>query len=498
VELPSPETAARALTGIQTSWSVCSRGALAGGPGLADPSRVLTPVETMLHLRSLPIFDGLTTRQLMDLALVVGEEDHAAGATVVREGEFSDGLYLVVDGRVQISKGGRPLSELGPRSFFGEIAIFEGAARSATAQAVVRTRLLRLGRAELLRLMEEFPGIAIGVCQNLSRRVRELSKKCSTEAWLARLDPGGDGSRRATPRPGARRAGRALRRCAQINRPEVDDVEAAFFSGDLYPERTREFVMAVVRAKRLRWFQLFGAGVDHPFFQGLLERGIRLTTASGASAVPIAQTVALFLLAFSRDLRRWLDAQERRAWEPRPVGDLQGQVLGVVGLGPIGLEMARLGLALRMRVIGVRRTPRGDEPCETLPLSRLHELLAVADALVLAAPLTEETRGLIGAAELAQLKPDAVLVNVARGALVDEAALLAALEAGRLAGAYLDVFEQEPLPQTSRLWSLPNVFVTPHASGQTAGNDERAAAIFIENLARYHRGEALLNEVLRR
>ena len=182
VELPSHETAARALHGdpdelvrLLAAATASAGSALAGGPELADPSRVLTPVETMLHLRSLPIFDGLTTRQLMDLALVVGEEDHAAGATVVREGEFSDGLYLVVDGRVQISKGGHPLSELGPRSFFGEIAIFEGAARSATAQAVVRTRLLRLGRAELLRLMEEFPGIAIGVCQNLSRRVRELS-----------------------------------------------------------------------------------------------------------------------------------------------------------------------------------------------------------------------------------------------------------------------------------------------------------------------------------
>jgi CRP-like cAMP-binding protein len=131
----------------------------------------------MLHLRSLPIFTGLTTRQLMDLALAVSEEDHPAGADIVREGDFSDCLYLVVDGRVQVTKSGKLLAEQGPRSFFGEIAIFEGAARSATVQAAVPTRVLRLGRTELIRLMEEFPGIAVGVCQNLSRRVRELSDR---------------------------------------------------------------------------------------------------------------------------------------------------------------------------------------------------------------------------------------------------------------------------------------------------------------------------------
>jgi len=176
VELPSPESAARALLEDPDELvRLLAAGALAAESQLADPNRVLTRFETVLHLRSLPIFERLTTRQLMDLAQAVSEEDHAGGATIVTEGEFSDGLYLVVDGRVRISKGGRQLQELGPNSFFGEIAIFEGAARSATAQAVVPTRLLRLGRAELLRLMEEFPGIAIAICQNLSSRVRALS-----------------------------------------------------------------------------------------------------------------------------------------------------------------------------------------------------------------------------------------------------------------------------------------------------------------------------------
>ena len=273
-------------------------------------------------------------------------------------------------------------------------------------------------------------------------------------------------------------------------------VEIAFFSGDLYPERTRDFVLAVVQAKQLRWLQTFSAGVDHPWFQSLRARGVLLTTGSGAAAVPIAQTVLLYLLALSRDLPGWLDAQRRQAWEPHPVAELEGRTLGVLGLGPIGLEVARLGVALRMRVIGLRRTPRGDEPCETWPLSRLHELLPRADALVLALPLGEGTRRIVGARELALLPRGAWLVNVGRGELVDETALVRALESGHLGGAGLDVFEVEPLPSTSPLWRLPNVIVTPHSSGVSPGNLERAGGIFLENLGRWLRGEPLRNAVV--
>jgi phosphoglycerate dehydrogenase-like enzyme len=271
-------------------------------------------------------------------------------------------------------------------------------------------------------------------------------------------------------------------------------VEIAFFSGDLFPERTRDFVLTLAKSKRLRWLHTFSAGVDHPWFRSLRERGVRITTSSGAAAVPIAQTVALYLLALSRNLPAWFEAQRRRAWEPHEVQDLQGLVLGVLGLGPIGLEVARLGAALRMRVIGLRRKARGDEPCETWPLSRLHELLPRADAVVLALPLTEGTRHILDASAIAVMKPGAVLVNVGRGELVDEPALAAALEKGALRGAGLDVFEKEPLPSESSLWSLPGVIVTPHASGRTAGNSARAELIFLDNLGRFSRGEALLNE----
>jgi D-2-hydroxyacid dehydrogenase (NADP+) len=279
-------------------------------------------------------------------------------------------------------------------------------------------------------------------------------------------------------------------------RGDVAAVELAFLSGDLYPERVRPFVLAVRDAPRLRWLHTFSAGVDNPWFQVLRQKGIRLTTSSGAQAVPIAHTVLLYLLALSRDLPAWMDAQRRRAWEPHELVDLQGLVLGVVGLGPIGLEVARLGGALGMRVVAARRTPRGDEPCETWPLARLDELCALADALVLALPLTDDTRHLLDARRLARMKRGAWLVNVGRGALVDESALAEALRSGPLGGAGLDVFEVEPLPAGSPLWDAPNVLVTPHNSGDTPSNWPRASAIFLDNLGRYVRGEALRNEVL--
>lgn len=273
-------------------------------------------------------------------------------------------------------------------------------------------------------------------------------------------------------------------------------VDVAFFSGDAYPGLTREVALAMRAATGLRWVHTFSAGVDNVWFQRMLADGIRITTSSGAAAVPIAQTVALYLLALSRDLPAWLDAQRRHAWEPHPIADLEGRVLGLVGLGPIGLEVARLGLALRMRVIGLRRTPTGEEPCETWPLDRLDDLLDVVDDLVLALPLTPQTRHLLDGAALARLRPGCRIVNVGRGELVDEDALVAALRDSRLAGAGLDVFAVEPLPAESPLWDLPNVIVTPHSSGTSPGNDERAAGLFVENLRRYVRGEPLRNEVV--
>ncbi|MEM7410875.1 MAG: D-2-hydroxyacid dehydrogenase [Myxococcota bacterium] len=280
----------------------------------------------------------------------------------------------------------------------------------------------------------------------------------------------------------------------ELDAEALATVEAAFFSGDLYPDHMGPFLRWVSNAPELRWLHSFSAGVDNPFFQGLLNRGVRVTTSSGANARAVAQLGALFLLALARELPARLDAQRARRWERRRVRDLEDARLVVLGMGPIGAEIARLGTALGMKALGLRRTPRGDEPCPTWPLERLDEALAGADFLALALPLTPETRGLLGRDRLARLPRGACLVNVGRGELIDESALVEALQSGQLAGAGLDVFETEPLPETSPLWNLPNVLVTPHDGGFTPASRRHAVTHFLENLSRWTEGAPLVNE----
>jgi phosphoglycerate dehydrogenase-like enzyme len=278
-------------------------------------------------------------------------------------------------------------------------------------------------------------------------------------------------------------------------------IDAAYFSGDVFPDGARAFFAAALGAPKLRWLQTFNAGIDHPIFARFLERGVRVTTAAGASAEPIAQTALAGLLMLARGFPQWLDAQRRRAWAPHPPAeiprDLRGQTIVIFGLGAIGSELARLTRALGLRVIGVRRgAGRGDEPVDELHgPDRLRELLPRADWLAIACPLSDATRGAIDASALSLLPHGAHLINVARGEIVDEAALTERLRDGRLAGAYLDVFATEPLPPESPLWSLPNVIATPHNSAASRGNEARQIAIFADNLARFGRGESLRNEV---
>jgi D-2-hydroxyacid dehydrogenase (NADP+) len=282
---------------------------------------------------------------------------------------------------------------------------------------------------------------------------------------------------------------------------ECARAEIAFFSSDVFPDYSRQFFSAVRKAPRLRWLHVFNVGVDHPIYAEMLERGVRLTTSAGSTAIPIAHTAIMGLLALARGLPHWYAAQRDRRWDPvraEPCPrDLPGQTLVIVGLGSIGAEIARLARALGLRVIGVRRSPRrpGDPVDELHPPDALPALAARCDWLVLACPLTPETRGLVDAALIGRLPSGARLINVARGEIVDERALTAALERGHLAGAYLDVFEQEPLPPDSPLWRLPNVLVTPHNSAIASGNDDRVLEIFLGNLARWRRGEPLVNEV---
>jgi phosphoglycerate dehydrogenase-like enzyme len=279
-------------------------------------------------------------------------------------------------------------------------------------------------------------------------------------------------------------------------------LDLAFFSSDIFPTHSRQFFSTVRKAPALQWLHVFNAGVDHPIYTEMLQRGVRLTTSAGSTAVPIAQTAITGLLMLARNFPRWLAAQQERRWDPMRAPDfprdLVGQTALVLGLGGIGSEIARLARALGLRVIGVRRSPQqpGDPVDELHPPQKLAELLARADWLIITCPLTAETRGLIDAAMLARLPQGARIINVARGEIIDETALVAALRERHLGGAYLDVFDKEPLPAESPLWDLPDVLVTPHNSAAAQGNDERVYRMFIANLERWHHGKALSNEVL--
>ena len=280
-------------------------------------------------------------------------------------------------------------------------------------------------------------------------------------------------------------------------------VELAYFSGDVFPVFSRQFFSAVRKAPGLEWLHVFNAGVDHPIYTEMLERGVRLTTSSGTTAEPIAQTAITALLMLARNFPRWLQAQREHRWDPMPMGefprDLRGQTAVIVGLGHIGRDIARLAHMLGLNVIGIRRSARGfDDPVDELyPPGRMGEILHRADWLVLACPLTRETRNLIDSNVLQKLPRGAHLINVARGEIVDESALIEALRSKHLAGAYLDVFQQEPLAANSPLWDLPNVFVTPHNSSAASGNDQRVYDLFTENLTRWAQGIELVNEVRR-
>lgn len=256
--------------------------------------------------------------------------------------------------------------------------------------------------------------------------------------------------------------------------------------------------VALARAGRLRWIQTLGAGMDRINPEDY--RHLTLTNASGVAAVPMAEYVIGVMLLFAKGFPYMLRRQQERAWDRRfAARELDGRTCGIVGMGAIGGETARRARAMGMRVLATRRSvvrrTSDDLAHELLPPAELPSLLAESDYVVLAMPLTAETRGMIGAGELAAMKRTAVLINVARGAVVDERALIAALQDGTIAGAGLDVFEREPLPADSPLWGMENVVVTPHFSAGSDRYTDRAADMICDNLRRYLAGESLRNVV---
>jgi D-2-hydroxyacid dehydrogenase (NADP+) len=282
-----------------------------------------------------------------------------------------------------------------------------------------------------------------------------------------------------------------------IDAAVTSTIDLAFYSSDLWPERSRGIAISILNAANLQWLHSFSAGVDNPFFTGLMDRGVRVTNSSGATASPIAQTAILYMLALSRNVRAWIDHQSRHEWTRHTFNELDGSRLAVIGMGPIGEEIARLGVALNMTVEGIRRTPTGHEPCPTFAFASMMDVIARADWVAVALPLTDETRGIFDAAAFARMKPGAHFINVGRGELVDEDALVNSLRTKHLAGAGLDVFNVEPLPTESPLWDMPNVIITPHSSGASPTSAVRAEDIFIDNLGRWCSGEPLRNDVTR-
>jgi phosphoglycerate dehydrogenase-like enzyme len=268
--------------------------------------------------------------------------------------------------------------------------------------------------------------------------------------------------------------------------------DVAILSGDL-DDRYAD-------APQMRWIHCDHAGLNKSARPWVFERGLHVTSSSGRSAPALAEHAFLFMLLFSYRYLSFLEAQRQHRWGFEGQDQLRGLIgktIGIVGLGNTGRELATRAQAMGMRVLGYRRSaeevPGVDRLYASARGDSLDDLLRESDFVVLATPLSDATHHLIGARELGLMKPTAVLVNMARGAVIDEAALIDTMRAGRIAGAGLDTFEREPLPADSPLWDLPNVLITPHTTPQVPDRTGRSFEMISENIRRYRIGERMLN-----
>jgi D-3-phosphoglycerate dehydrogenase len=256
----------------------------------------------------------------------------------------------------------------------------------------------------------------------------------------------------------------------------------------------------VVQQGRLRWIQSSAAGLDHCLTPSVIQSDITVTSASGLFANQVAEQTVALLVGLLRGLPVFFRAGLKREFIRRPTRDLHGATVGIVGFGGNGRRLAEVLAAFHTRILATDVFPIDKPPhvAELWPAERLEALLPRVDVLILCVPLNSETRGLIAADQLARMKPGAILINVARGPVVVEADLVAALESGHLGGAGLDVTEIEPLPASSKLWDLPNAIITPHVGAQGARREDDVTDFFCENLRRYQQGQPLLNLVDKR
>lgn len=250
-------------------------------------------------------------------------------------------------------------------------------------------------------------------------------------------------------------------------------------------------------AAQLKWVHSWAAGPDHQLYPEFAAHEAILTSSAGNGAVPLAEHAMMLMLMLNRNALRWIDSQRERKWDRFTHGELNGLTLGIIGAGHSGKDLALKAKAFHMRVLGLRRSDRpADNFDQFFQRDQLHDMLAQCDFVVVTAPLTPQTRGMIDAEALATMKSSAFIICFSRGGIIDDSALLAALQDGRIAGAGLDAHGQEPLPADSPFWSHPNTIVTPHNGATTEATRERGFAIFLDNLRRYVAGrDDLANRV---
>lgn len=274
------------------------------------------------------------------------------------------------------------------------------------------------------------------------------------------------------------------------------NIEVIYWGNGLHRDRRVNTVLESWNDPALRWVQGSNAGYDHPLWMDLVDRGVTFTRAADIWVEPMAQYIHAWVLAWSQGLEGQIDRSRAHDWTQVAPDDVTARTIGIIGFGGIGRPTARIARALGMRVLATRRTP-GPAPDvdEMFTPDRLREVLAASDYVAVCTPLTDETRNLIGAEEFAAMGPGTVMINVARGEVVDEDALADALTSGLIRGATIDVARTEPLPAESPLWDLPNLVITAHQSGEGPRGEERLDALFLDNLDRYVNGRELRNIV---
>lgn len=295
----------------------------------------------------------------------------------------------------------------------------------------------------------------------------------------------------------------AIEALAQVRTARAEDLADGLRGADIL--LAWDFTSAALRsawpgADRLAWIHTASAGVDNVLTPEVVTSDVVVTNARGVFETPIAEYVTGLVLMTAKDMLGTWQRQQRAEWQHRETHSVQRRLAVVVGVGPIGRAVGRMLAAVGLRVRGVGRSRRTSDPDfgEVAPAEDLRAQVADADYVVLAAPLTEQTRGMIDADVLAAMPASAMFVNVGRGELVVEPDLVRALQEGQIAGAALDVFEKEPLPADSPLWSMPNVLVSPHMAADTVGWRDDLAALFVDNLGRWCAGEPLRNVVDKR